>query len=163
MGAAAMVQGGKIASMTSQAIEQGSHHHILAAIGRANQSSPRPYSETRGEALGICRSVADGTCPGWTPYEVACDLALQTGIISAAIVLNGRRRLTEKTQPKNLEDMPAPTPALTLEPLADCSRYDSLRSLRHLCPRDTVLKIENQVLQGLFLEITQGGSKCSPD
>jgi len=57
---------------------------------------------------------------------------LQTGIISAAIVLNEMRRLTEKSHPKTLKDTPASTPTLTLEPLADCSRYDSLRSLRHV-------------------------------
>ncbi len=33
---AAMVQGGKIARRISQAIKQGSRHHILAAIGRDN-------------------------------------------------------------------------------------------------------------------------------
>jgi hypothetical protein len=64
--------------------------------------------------------------------EVACDLTLQTGVISAAIVLNEMRRLTESAQPKALVDTPASTPVLTLEPVADCSRYDSLRSVRHV-------------------------------
>jgi hypothetical protein len=62
---------------------------------------------------------------------VACDLTLQTGVISSAIVLNEMRRLTEAAKPKRLAIAPS-TPALTLEPLADCSRYDTLRSLRHV-------------------------------
>ncbi|MFZ2168207.1 MAG: hypothetical protein WAW61_01075 [Methylococcaceae bacterium] len=42
------------------------------------------------------------------------------------------RRLTEAAQPKTLADTPATTPVLTLEPVSDCSRYDSLRSVRHV-------------------------------
>ena len=34
---------------------------------------------------------------------------------------------------------------------------------RNGVPTDTVLKIENQALQDLFLELTQSGSKGSPD
>jgi hypothetical protein len=64
--------------------------------------------------------------------EVACDLTLQTSVISAAIVLNEMRRLTEAAHPKTLVDIPASTPVLTLEPVADCSRYDSLRSVCHV-------------------------------
>jgi hypothetical protein len=55
---------------------------------------------------------------------------LQTGVISAAIVLNEMRRLTEAARPKPL-DASAAMPTLALEPVADCSRYDSLRSVRH--------------------------------
>ena len=69
---------------------------------------------------------------GLDALEVACDLTLQTGIISAAIVLNEMRRLTEATKPKALDETPASTPTLILEPVADCSRYDSLRSTRHV-------------------------------
>ncbi|WP_240347962.1 IS21 family transposase [Methylomonas sp. EFPC1] len=69
---------------------------------------------------------------GLDALEVACDLTLQTGVISAAIVLNEMRRLTEAAKPKALDDTPASTPALTLEPVADCSRYDSLRSVCHV-------------------------------
>jgi hypothetical protein len=69
---------------------------------------------------------------GLDTLEGACDLTLQTGIISAAIVLNEMRRLTETSQPKTLNHTPGSVPTLTLEPLADCSRYDSLRSLRHV-------------------------------
>lgn len=69
---------------------------------------------------------------GLDTLDVACDLTLQTGVISAAIVLNEMRRLTEASQPKPLVDTPASIPALTLEPVADCSRYDTLRSVRHV-------------------------------
>ena len=69
---------------------------------------------------------------GLDALEVACDLTLQAGVISAAIVLNEMRRLTEAAQPKTLSSTPPSTPALTVEPVADCSRYDSLRSVRHV-------------------------------
>jgi len=69
---------------------------------------------------------------GLDALEVACDLTLQTGVISAAIVLNEMRRLTEAAKPKVLDSTPASVPTLTLEPMADCSRYDSLRSVRHV-------------------------------
>lgn len=66
---------------------------------------------------------------GLETLEVACDLTLQTGIISAAIVLNEMRRLTEAARPTVLQTS---TPALILEPTADCSRYDELRSQCHV-------------------------------
>jgi hypothetical protein len=75
------------------------------------------------------RSLADS---GLETLGVACDLTLQTGVMSAAIVLNEMRRLTEAAQPKPLPDIPLSTPKLTLAPLADCSRYDTLRSARHV-------------------------------
>lgn len=68
---------------------------------------------------------------GLETLDVACDLTLQTGVMSAAIVLNEMRRLTESARPKPLGDAPT-TPALTLGPLADCSRYDALRSMHHV-------------------------------
>jgi hypothetical protein len=77
----------------------------------------------------MARSLGDS---GLETLEVACDLTLQTGVISAAIVLNEMRRLTEAAKPKSLPDTPPSTPALTLEPIADCSRYDTLRSAYHV-------------------------------
>jgi len=77
----------------------------------------------------MARSLGDS---GLETLEVACDLTLQTGIISSAIVLNEMRRLTEAAKPKTLIDISPSTPTLTLEPLADCSRYDTLRSERHV-------------------------------
>jgi len=77
----------------------------------------------------MARSLGDS---GLETLEMACDLTLQTGIISSAIVLNEMRRLTEAAKPKTLIDISPSTPTLTLEPLADCSRYDTLRSERHV-------------------------------
>jgi transposase len=69
---------------------------------------------------------------GLDTLEVACDLTLQTGVISAAIVLNEMRRLTEEAKPKALDQSAVSLPTLTIEPMADCSRYDALRSERHV-------------------------------
>jgi transposase len=79
------------------------------------------------DLLLMARGLGDS---GLDALEVACDLTLQTGVISAAIVLNEMRRLTEGAQSKALDE--TPTLTLTLEPLADCSRYDDLRSARHV-------------------------------
>jgi len=81
------------------------------------------------DLLLLARELGNG---GLEALEVACDLTLQTGIISAAIVLNEMRRLTERARPLALAETDASTPVLTLEPTADCSRYDSLRSLSHV-------------------------------
>jgi len=79
------------------------------------------------DLLLMARDLGDS---GLDALDVACDLTLQTGVISAAIVLNEMHRLTEAAQPKALDT--TPTPTLTLEPVADCSRYDDLRSVRHV-------------------------------
>ncbi|WP_051299839.1 IS21 family transposase [Methylobacter luteus] len=81
------------------------------------------------DLLLMARSLGDD---GLETLEVACDLTLQTGIISAAIVLNEMRRLTDAARPKPLTDTSPSTPTLALEPVADCSRYDTLRSSRHV-------------------------------
>jgi hypothetical protein len=81
------------------------------------------------DLLLMARALGDS---GLETLEVACDLTLQTGIMNAAIVLNEMRRLTEAAKPKSLTDTPPSLPALTLEPVADCSRYDTLRSAHHV-------------------------------
>jgi len=81
------------------------------------------------ELLMMARDLGDN---GLDALEVACDLTLQTGIVSAAIVLNEMRRLTEAARPVALTETGSSTPTLTIEPMADCSRYDSLRSLSHV-------------------------------
>lgn len=81
------------------------------------------------DLLLMARSLGDG---GLDALEVACDLTLEAGIISAAIVLNEMRRLTESAKPQTLHGISSSIPTLTVEPLADCSRYDSLRSTRHV-------------------------------
>jgi len=83
------------------------------------------------DLLLMARSLGD--C-GLETLEVACDLTLQTGVISAAIVLNEMRRLTDAAKPQALKDLPLSTPTLTVEPVADCSRYDSLRRELTPCP-----------------------------
>jgi len=80
------------------------------------------------ELLLMARALGEG---GLDTLEVACDLTLQTGVIVAAVVLNEMRRLTEASRPKALTDIKLSIPTLQLEPVADCSRYDSLRSLQH--------------------------------
>jgi len=77
----------------------------------------------------MARELGDG---GLEALEVACDLTLQSGVICPAIVLNAMQRLTESARPQTLDGTGASTPALTLEPRADCSRYDSLRSLTYV-------------------------------
>jgi transposase len=67
---------------------------------------------------------------GLEALEVACEITLETGVISAAIIENELRRLTEPERPKALSTHIVPT--LTLEPLADCTRYDSLRGGYHV-------------------------------
>ncbi len=81
------------------------------------------------DLLLMTRDLGDD---GLDALEVACDLTIQTGVISAAIVLNEMRRLTETITPKALNDTPASIPILTVEPTADCHRYDSLRRMRHV-------------------------------
>ena len=81
------------------------------------------------DLLLMARSLGDS---GLEALEVACDLSLETGIISAAIVLNEMRRLTESAKTQTLNDISSSIPALTVEPLADCSRYDALRSTRYV-------------------------------
>lgn len=81
------------------------------------------------DLLLMAKSLGDN---GLDALEVACDLTLQTGIISAAIVLNEMRRLTEAAKPKALNNTSPSIPTLTAESVADCSRYDSFRGVRHV-------------------------------
>ena len=81
------------------------------------------------DLLLMARDLGD---EGLEALEVACDLTLQTGVISSAIVLNEMRRLTEAAQPKVLDEATLSAPPLTVAPIADCSRYDSLRSMAHV-------------------------------
>jgi hypothetical protein len=69
---------------------------------------------------------------GLETLEVACDLTLQSGVICAAVVVNAMQRLTEASRPQKLPSACAAIPQLTLEPIADCSRYDSLRGVPHV-------------------------------
>lgn len=79
------------------------------------------------ELLLMARDLGDS---GLETLEVACDLTLETGVVTAGIVLNEMRRLTEAARPKPLPAM-AWLPILKIEPKADCARYDALRERRH--------------------------------
>jgi hypothetical protein len=81
------------------------------------------------DCLVIARDLGE---QGLEAFEVACDLTLATGLITSACVLNEMRRLTEAGRPKTLDSATHVLPTLLVEPLADCSRYDSLRSTRHV-------------------------------
>jgi transposase len=61
---------------------------------------------------------------GLEPLEVACELALEGGIITAAVIMNELRRLTAPPRPSEIS-LPEQL-RLKVEPLADCSRYDHL-------------------------------------
>lgn len=81
------------------------------------------------DLLLMVRELGDA---GLDALEVACDLSLQTGVISAAIVLNEMRRLTEAAKPHTLNESEVSAPVLSLAPIADCSRYDSLRIVNYV-------------------------------
>lgn len=67
---------------------------------------------------------------GLEPLQVACELALEHGVITAAVVMNELRRLTAPASPAALH---LPTQLqLKTEPLADCRRYDYLREGSHV-------------------------------
>jgi hypothetical protein len=81
------------------------------------------------DCLVMARELGEN---GLEALEVACDLTLATGVITAAIVLNEMRRLTEAARPKVLDKTTHALPKLSVEPAADCSRYDSLRSAHYV-------------------------------
>lgn len=56
---------------------------------------------------------------------VACELALEQGIVSAPVILNHMHRLLSPAKPEPITV--ATALALAIEPAADCGRYDSLR------------------------------------
>lgn len=67
---------------------------------------------------------------GLEAMETACELTLEMGIISASIVINELRRLLEPPRAKALtasQDL-----VLQEEPVANCSRYDSLLGGRYV-------------------------------
>ena len=62
---------------------------------------------------------------GLEALQVACELTLDGGVITAAVVMNELRRLTAPPCPTSLS-LPDQL-RLQVEPLADCGRYDRLR------------------------------------
>jgi len=71
------------------------------------------------ELLLLAREV------GMDALAIACELTLETGIVTAAVVTNELRRLAA---PPRLADLDLPQQLqLRIAPAADCSRYDHLR------------------------------------
>ena len=67
---------------------------------------------------------------GLEALEVACELTLDGGVITASVVMNELRRLTAPPRPVVLS-LPAQL-RLQVEPMADCSRYDHLRGSQYV-------------------------------
>lgn len=61
---------------------------------------------------------------GLDALTVACELALESGAVTAPVVMNELRRLVAPNPPPSIEWPDGLT--LALEPLADCGRYDHL-------------------------------------
>lgn len=76
------------------------------------------------ELLLVAREV------GLDPLQVACELALELGVITAAVVMNELRRLTAPPRPTDIS-LPDQM-RLQVEPLADCGRYDHLRGSQYV-------------------------------
>jgi len=62
---------------------------------------------------------------GMDALTVACELALESGVVSGSVVMNELRRLIAPHLSDAAIDVPAAI-ALTVEPLANCQRYDYL-------------------------------------
>ena len=67
---------------------------------------------------------------GLEPLQVACELVLDSQVVSASVVMNEMRRLVAPMQPA----MATVSEMLTLhtEPMTDCARYDRLREVSHV-------------------------------
>ena len=62
---------------------------------------------------------------GLDALTVACELALEGGVVNAAVVMNALRRLISPHLPATSMNVPDRI-ALTIEPIANCNRYDYL-------------------------------------
>lgn len=84
----------------------------------------RLMPQPRGDKACVELLLA-GRQHGLESLEVACALALEQGTVTAAVILNHLHRLLSPRLP---EPLPIPERLrLTLEPVADCARYDRLR------------------------------------
>ena len=61
---------------------------------------------------------------GLDALSIACELALEAGVINASVVMNELRRLISPHLPTTSHAYPSI--ALTMEPVANCHRYDYL-------------------------------------
>ena len=69
---------------------------------------------------------------GLDALTVACELTLECGVVSAAVVMNELRRLIAPHLPAVANNVPDGI-TLTTEPVANCQRYDYLLGA-HNCP-----------------------------
>jgi transposase len=76
------------------------------------------------ELLLVAREV------GLYPLQVACEMTLELGVITAAVVMNELRRLTAPPRPSDIS-LPDQL-RLQVEPIADCGRYDHLRGSQYV-------------------------------
>jgi hypothetical protein len=67
---------------------------------------------------------------GLEPLQVACELSLDAGIVTGAVVMNELRRLLTPPPPSVIS-LPEQL-RLRSEPQADCARYDVLRGGAHV-------------------------------
>ncbi len=67
---------------------------------------------------------------GLESLQVACELALESGLTTGAVVMNELRRLSAPSGPPPI-NLPEQL-QLQTEPLADCARYDLLRGEAHV-------------------------------
>jgi hypothetical protein len=98
------------------------------ALGRVRQKLRAVADGDRQMVKILAAVVSDGLAE----VELACAEALSAGLCSSDVVLNV---LSRQRAPVPSAAIPVP-PALTLRhtPTADCSRYDTLRSLTHGTP-----------------------------
>ena len=68
---------------------------------------------------------------GLDALTVACELTLECGVVSAPIVMNELRRLIAPHLPAGMINVPDGI-ALTIEPIANCNRYDYLLGTAHV-------------------------------
>ena len=68
---------------------------------------------------------------GLDALAVACELALESGVIHAPVVMNELRRLISPHLPATSINVPDGI-ALTMEPVANCQRYDYLLGTDHV-------------------------------
>ncbi|KAF2405937.1 hypothetical protein PSAN_51580 [Pseudomonas antarctica] len=94
---------------------------LPAAIQRVRERLLKPRGDRAFvELLLVTREV------GLDALQVACELSLECGVVNGSLVMNELRRLTAPARPVQLE-LPAQL-QLRVEPLADCGRYEQLRS-----------------------------------
>ena len=68
---------------------------------------------------------------GLDALTVACELALESGVVNASVVMNELRRLISPALPDTANNVPDGI-TLTTEPLANCQRYDHLLGARNV-------------------------------